>query len=160
MNASIAIVERLIPVHLIHAAVWHGVADRDQADHAAVLDMLAAAAAEETEQLPSHRADSIKRHAKRAAEALLAPYIAEGTSCAKFGLTVFYAVRQLIDAGAYELVDGAFSEAMDAVLNPEGTVTEFANIDGVDASAQKQARKLIRAMQALGYFTDIEGLAA
>ena len=160
MSTSAAIVERLIPVHLVYAVVWHGVADRTQSDHAAVLALLDRAVAEELVGLPGHRIDSIKRHAKRAAETLLGPYIEEQTSCAKFGLTVFYAVRSLIDAGAYELVGGAFSEAMDAVLNPDGTVTEFANVGAIDASAQKQARKLVRAMQALGYFKDIEGVAA
>lgn len=152
-TSTVEIVERMIPVALIHAVVWFGVKDRNDPEHAAVLRMLQTALTDEAADLPRHQAESAHRHAKRATETLIEPFVEDQTSCAKFGLAVYYLLNELIDAGAYEPRDGTFMEAMNAVLNPDGTVTELANIEKIDLSAQKQARRLLRAMQSLGYFT-------
>lgn len=153
-----SVVERMVPIGLVYATVFNGVADRSEAGHAAVLNLPEQAMHDETEGLPRPKRESASRHAKKAADSVLRPFVEANESCAKFGLIVFYALRILIDEGAYELREGAFSEAMDAVLNPDGTVTEMANIDGVDRSAQKQARRLVVALRSLGYF-QARGLA-
>lgn len=149
------VVERLLIAKLFYAVVFHGVADRSQADHAAVLRQLEAAMDDELAGLPRAKRESATRHAAKAVDVILAPYISSGESCAKFGLATFYAVRALIDAGLYALPDGPLSDAIDAVLNPEGTITEIANIDRLDASAQKQSRRLLNAIQSLGYFQEL-----
>lgn len=150
--STIPAVERLIIVKLFHAVVYHGVADRSDAEHAAVLQMLEQAQHDEIADLPRAKRESAERHADKAVETILRPYVDAGESCAKFGLACFYAVRQLMDEGVYDLRDGPFSDAMDAVLNPDGTVTELANIERLDASAQKQSRRLLNAIRSLGYF--------
>lgn len=155
MTDSRTIVGRLLPVHLTFAAVFHGVKDHTAPVHAKVLGLLDRAVAEEVEGLPAHQVESVKRHAKRAAETLLAPFVKAQMPCAKFGLIVFYAINELIEAGAYQRFEGAFEEALAELLDDDSTLAEFANVDGIDASAQKQARKLIRAMQGLGYFTGV-----
>jgi hypothetical protein len=148
------IVERLIPIELVYAVVYHGVADRSHPDHAAVLDELMRAQMVELEGLPVPKRDSAIRHAAKAADAILKPFVEGGEKCSKVGLALFYVIRELIDTGAYDLRDGPFSEAMDAVLNPEGTVTEMANIELLDRSAQKQARKVLAHLRELGYYAN------
>lgn len=149
---TIPIVERLIPVSLVYATVYFGVADREHKDHAETLDLLNRASEDELAGLPLPKRESATRHSWRASQAILKPFIDRGESCAKFGLALFYALRQLIDEGRYELRDGPFSDAMDAVLNPDGTVTEMANIDGIDRSAQKMGRKIVRELMEMGYY--------
>lgn len=148
------IVERLIPIELVYAVVYHGVADRSHPDHKAVLAQLVDARLSEIEGLSLGARESAIRHARRASETILKPYIDRGESAAKFGLSTYYLICELIDTGAYELRDGPFSEAMDAVLNPEGTVTEMANIELLDRSAQKQARKVLAHLRELGYYAN------
>lgn len=149
---TLPIVERLIPIGIVYSCVYAGVADRTHKDHAEVLSMLRSAMDDELVGLPVPKRASANRYSRKAADAILKPFVDRRESCAKAGLVFFYAIRQLIDEGLYELRDGPFSEAMDAVLNPDGTVTEMANIDGVDKSAQKQARKVVQHMRELGYY--------
>ena len=108
----------------------------------------------ELDGLPAPKRASAERYSRKAADAILKPFVDRRESCAKAGLVFFYAIRQLIDEGLYELRDGPFSEAMDAVLNPDGTVTEMANIEGIDRSAQKQARKVLAHLRELGYYAN------
>ena len=152
---SSTIAERIILIRLVYATVWHGVADRSSPEHAAVLHMLETALDAELASASRPQRQTIERHVARAVLTLMAPHIAAGESCAKFGLAVFYAIRTLIDEGAYDLADGPFSDAMDAVLHEDGTVTEFANLPLMDRSAQKQARRLVIAMRSLGYFPEM-----
>lgn len=150
--STATVVERIVPINLVYATVFNGVADRTEASHAAVIRLLEQAMADEAQGMPRPKRESAARYARKAADAVLRPFVESNESCAKFGLIVFYALRILIDEGAYELRNGAFAEAMDAVLNPEGTVTEMANISGVDRSAQKHARKLVKTLRDMGYF--------
>lgn len=152
--STLPVVERLILPKLAYAVVYHGVADRHHPEHSVVLRQLEAAIDDELDGLSTAKRDSARRHADRAAAALLQPFIDANEKAAKFGLAVFYATQALIEDGLYELRDGAFSDAMDAILHPEGTVTEIANVDRLDASAAKQGRRLITALHSLGYFNE------
>lgn len=145
------ITERLIPVLLVKSVVHFGVADPTEPEHAAVLRLLDDAVEVELAGLPSHQRASIERHAGRVANALLKPLIAQRMECAKAGLAIFYVLNGLVDADLYHYSQ-PFWNAMDALVSPEGTVTEMANIAGVDRSAEKHARKLLSAMQGMGYF--------
>lgn len=150
--STMPIVERLIPIGLIYVVVHQGVADVTHPDHASVLSQLRQAMDEELEGLPRPKRESATRHSKNTADAILRPFVERRESAAKFGLATYYAIRELIDIGAYELRDGPFSESMDAVLNPDGTLTEMANIEGIDKSAKKQARRVLEALRGMGYY--------
>lgn len=149
---TIPIVERIIPPGIMYSAVYAGVADRAEKDHTEVLKLLEQAMSVELDGLPFQKRASASRHARKAADAVLRPFVDRREKAARFALIAFYVMRQLIDEGLYELRDGPFSEAMDAVLNPDGSVTELANIDGVDRSAQKQARQVLAKLRSMGYF--------
>lgn len=151
---TVLTVERLILINLVHSVVFHGVKDRTHPEHAAVLRQLARAADDEVRGMPFYQRDSALRHAQKKTAILIAPYVEENMPCAKFGLIAFYAIRELIDAGLYQMDEGAFDQAMDAVLHEDGTVTELANMPLVDRSAQKGARKLLAALRSLGYFAE------
>lgn len=154
---SHGITERIILIKLVYAVVYFGVADRKE--YSPILNLLENAIEAELAGANRHQRETIGRHVERNVQALMAPHIEAGESCAKFGLTVFYAIRDLIDQGAFVLDNEAFSDAMDAVLHEDGTVTEFANMPLVDRSAQKQARKLVVAMRSLRYFEQARAVA-
>jgi hypothetical protein len=144
------ITARIVLIKLVYAVVYHGVADRKE--YAPVLAQLEHAIDLELAGVNRFQRDTIARHVVRAVDTIMAPHIQAGESCAKFGLVVFYAICDLIDQGAFVLDNQPFSDAMDAVLHEDGTVTEFANMPLVDRSAQKQSRRLLVALQSLGYF--------
>jgi hypothetical protein len=153
VTSTIPVVERIIPPGIVYSVVYAGVADRTHKDHAEVLKLLEQAMDVELDGLPYPKRKSATRHARRAADEILRPYVERRESAAKFGLSAFYALRELIDEGHYVLdEDGPFAEAMEAVLNPEGTVTELANVDGIDRSAQKHARRIIEKLRSMGYY--------
>ena len=153
VTSTIPVVERIIPPGIVYSVVYAGVADRSEKDHAEVLKLLEQAMDKELEGLPFPKRNSAVRHGRRAADEILRPYVERRESAAKFGLSVFYAMRELIDEGLYVLdEDGPFAEAMEAVLNPEGTVTELANIEGIDRSAQKHARRILERLREMGYY--------
>jgi len=56
--------------------------------------------------------------------------------------------RQLIDEGRLTIIDGsALDRFCEMLLDENGTLVEFANIEKVDASAVKQARRMIEVLR-------------
>ena len=146
-------VERLVLIRLAYSVVFHGVDDRDAPDMRALLAKLDTAGDDEIRHLSRPEQEAKRRHAARATEQILAPFIEQGMSCAKFGLSVFYAINILAEEGLYDIGQNPmFEEAMSAIISEDGTVTEFANIERLDKSAQKNTRRILTALNSLGYF--------
>ena len=146
------VAERIIPIKLAWATVYHG-ADLNDPEIQQVLALIAQAEAAELAALPREKRESASRYAMRNAEAILQPFIAQGMACAKFGLITFHAVQELVSDGLYDAdANPAFDAALQAIISEKGSVVEMHNIDGVDRSAQKHARKVVEHMQRLGYF--------
>jgi hypothetical protein len=152
MITSRDIAERLALIRLAIATIYHGMVQNDR-ERIAVLAMLEEAQDHELHKLPRENRETARRYAHKTAEVILAPCIDQGMSCAKFGLALFYAIGELIDAGLYDIESNpAFDKAMSAIISEDGTVTEFANIPRLDKSAQKHARRIVIALNSLGYF--------
>lgn len=146
------IAERLALIRLAIATIYHGMAQNDR-ERIAVLAILEEAQDHELGKLPREKRESARRYAHRTAELILAPCIDQGMSCAKFGLATYYAINMLAEDGLYDIgTNPAFEQAMTAIISEDGTVTEFANIPQLDKSAQKQARRIVIALNSLGYF--------
>lgn len=149
------IVECLIPVRMLLSVVHYGVAD-PASDEAAQLTAWLKAA--EAAQLSGLVAADIGRLARRSwaiYDRVMAPFIREEASCAKFGLIVYYLLADLEAQGIALFTTGSpFDLAQQALYGPDGTIVELANIGAVDASAQKQARRLLRNLQDEGYFRE------
>ena len=151
-----ATVARIILIKLARAVVWHGVADRTDPDHAAVLRKLDLAIDEELAALPRAKRESALRHATRNTEIIMAPHIAGNTHCAAFGLALVYVLQELTNQGLYEPA-GAFADALEnGLMSEDGTIAERHNIDLASAASVKLGRKIIAALNSLGYFPALE----
>lgn len=149
---TVPVVERIIIYTLIHKAIAEGVRTCDLEYIQPVLRSLESAIVEDVSTLPKEKQESALRHSEKSTGAIVQPFVDDGADCAKFALATFYAVDALIDAGLFIADNEKFASAMDALLSEGGSVSELANIESVDKSAQKQARKLLNSMQSLGYF--------
>lgn len=147
------IVQELLPVRLFAVVIAEGINDPNGDDARELLALLKQAQEEALAGLAPSKADAIVRRAKRAVDVAKKPFVDANAAVAKFGLVVFYLLDFLRQGGAFGLVDDSpLDTAVSAILAPEGTITEFANIEKIDASAKKQARRMLAELQADGYF--------
>lgn len=154
------ITEELVPIKLLYTVVVNG-ADPDDPDVEAVRQLLVQAAIDILAGLMPDKMVQISRRAERIASAAEAPFRRAEARVAKFGLSVYYALDQLRYQGMFAVPDGSPLEAaLEALLHPDGSITEAANIDAVDASAQKQGKHILTALQSEGLFRGAEWLAA
>ncbi len=117
------------------------VVDGMDGDTREYLDLLASATVEL--QLPPDKADKINRRALRLLRDMVEPCRVGEASVAKFGLVLFYVMRELIDDGRLVIEDGsALDQFCNSLLSEDGSLTELANISKVDSSAMKQAKKM------------------
>lgn len=150
------IVESLLPVRLWAVVIAEGIDKPDGEDAQTLLSWLALAQQEIVAALPPKKAEAIVRRALRMVAAAKEPFVEANAAVAKFGLCVFYLLDCLRRNGRFGLdEESALDKATTAILAPEGTVTEYANIEKVDASAQKQARHMLQTFQAEGYFKGV-----
>lgn len=150
------IIEQLLPVRLFSVVIAEGIDQPDGDDAITLLSWLAQAQEDVLIGVEPRKAESLVRRSRRAVEIAKKPFVDSGAAVAKFGLCIFYLLDCLRQNGSFGLVDDSpLDNAVTAILSPEGTVTEFANIPKVDASAQKAARKMLEALQGEGYFRGV-----
>jgi len=98
--------------------------------------------------LSKDKGRKLNRRAVKILAAIVEPFQTAEANVAKFGLSWFYVVRQLIDEGRLTIVDGsALDKFCEHMLSDDGTLVEFANIEKVDASAVKQAKRMIEVVR-------------
>lgn len=147
------VAEDLLPVLLFHSVVYYGINDPESDEAKTLFRLFEEAQAEALAGLSPKKAASLLRRAYRMHEDLINPYKAAETAVAKFALVVYYVLDKIRENGLLNLVEGSpFDEAVTALLSPEGTITQFANINKIDISAQKQARKMLASLQANGFY--------
>jgi hypothetical protein len=112
--------------------------------------LLKAGVVELLSDLPHKKAQKIHQRTKRLHGAVSAPYTREGMEVSKFGLVVFYWLKGLVESGYLVFASGSAIDRAIAIYIP--AIEHAAQIAAVDQSAQKQARKLMAALQAAGYF--------
>jgi len=89
------------------------------------------------------KAAKVNRRAIRLLNAIVKPFEEAEASVAKFGLCFYYVLREFVDEGRFVIVDGSsLDKFCEMLLNDEGSLVELANIEKVDASSVKQARKM------------------
>ncbi len=148
--------EALIPVRFFGDILWHGLADREADDAVVLLSLVNRAERDALAGVDERRAAKIIRRSWRVNEAVVKPFKDAETHVAKYGLVTYYVLRRLVDAGRLVIADdSALDIIQTALLSPEGTLSEFANIEKIDASAQKQARKVFATLQTEGLFQGV-----
>lgn len=149
------IVQCLVPVRLLLSVVHYGVADRQSPEAVQLTAWLKSAELGVLAGRHEKEQAKLARRSWAIYDAVMAPFLASETDCAKFGLVVFYLLAELEEQGIHTFAAGSdFDLAQQALYGPEGSIVALANVPDVDASAQKQARRLMRHLQAEGYFRE------
>lgn len=153
------VTEALLPIRFLLSVVHFGFADPQCADAQQLTAWLKAAELEALEGRSDREIAKLARRSWSVYDGIIQPFIQDETDCAKFGLIVFYLLAELEGQEIYLFAPGSsFDLAQQALYGPEGTIVALANMPAVDASAQKQARRILRQLQSLGYLR--EALAA
>lgn len=148
--------ESLIPVRFFGSILWHGLPNHSDDDAVVLLGLVRRAEEQATEGLDEKRKQKVIRRSWRINDTILKPFMEAKAHVAKFGLIAYYVLRRLVDAGRLEIVDGSALDVIQtALLNENGTLYEFANIEKIDESAQKQARRVFALLQAEGLFQGV-----
>ena len=94
------------------------------------------------------------RRAKRTHDAVLSTYQGEGASVAKVGLLVFYIVQAAAECDYLVLGAGSpFDEAMTLMVS---ALTEASEVESLNSSARKAARKALAVLHRLDLFLGVE----
>ena len=116
---------------------------------------LVLATTELVKDLPKQHRDKILRRSRRVFDEVTAPYRTEGAAVSKMGLIAFYWLQTLVSTGYFVLAeDTDLQRALDRVLP---ALEASAAIGPLNASAQKQADRMLRHLQRLGYFQEVMG---
>ena len=143
----------LLPVQVMLTVLVHGVDDPEHEDAKLCRELLVQASEEPLGDLPPDKKVKVMRRVLRLHDEVSRPYTKEGMRADKYGLIAYYWLKALTDADYLILgAESAFSKALDLFLPAIGHVTE---IEKVDKSAQKNARKFLTHLQRLGYYTGV-----
>lgn len=146
-------IQDLLPVRMFGAVILHGIDDPKGATALQIMKWLKDAEDDVLVGVNAKKADGLKRRAWRLHDVILKPFRQEETAVSKFALIVFYVLDHVRKHGQLNITEGGpLDLAISSVLAEDGTVVEQANIEKVDNSAQKQARKLFALIQNEGYY--------
>ncbi len=152
--STISTVERIVLIRLAHAVIYHGVKDRETAEHATAFRKLQAAEDAELTTLPRQKRESAARHARKAADAILEPFRERNVHAAAFGLALVYVLQELANLDQHHPNEHFAAVLEQGLMHEDGTLVERHNSDLASASAVKMGRKLLSALQSLGYFQE------
>lgn len=142
-------VEQILPAQFMLSVVLNGAVEPDP-ETIRCMTLLRKAEREPILLLPVAKQNSLLRRGENAYVDASAAYSGDGRSVGKFGLVAYYWMRALVDSGyLYWPDDSPFQEAMELLLP---CLVPHAEIEAIDRSAQRQAPKLHRALQKLGYY--------
>lgn len=146
-------VELLLPSQVMLAVLIHGVDDPDHPDAKQCKELLVLAGNEVLMDLLPNRREQIVRRVYRVHKEVTEPYTKEGMRTDKLGLIAYYWLKAVVDQ-EYLVIgeESAFMKAMDIFLP---AIEHVAQIEKVDKSAQKNARKFLAHLQRLGYYQGV-----
>ena len=124
-------------------------ADKETPEYKAAVSALLQAQDEAVSDLPAKERAKIIRRSGRLSIEVLTPYEKAETNAAKVALIVYHMMRTLIEADYFILPDGPMRDGVEFVMS---ACEHAAEIEPVMRSAEKQAAKLLRSLQAAGYF--------
>lgn len=144
--------ELLLPILAAMDVVINGVAEQDD-EYRATLEHLMRAMEDALDGLPDAKKSSLLRRGRRLHADTFAPCMAEGQQVAKTGLVLFYILRWLTDVDYLVIAPGCAMDRALAFLLP--ALQHAVEIEDLDRSARKQARKIFARLQWLGYYAGI-----
>lgn len=142
-------VEITLPARMLFTLhVCNCYADPDEAVVEKLGKLLVKACTEALDDLPEKAGSKIARRIERIHEAVTKDM--DDQAAAKVGLTIYYFVKDLIDREVLVLWDGsAFGEAINTMI----PMFDYAfDVERMDKSARKQARRLLELLQREGYY--------
>jgi hypothetical protein len=146
------ITEATLPSSFFWSVMVNGVADPDAPHNAAIIALLDEAMEAELVGLTSEQRGKILRRSRRIYQEAVTEFERQQIEAGKFGLVVFYLFQMLRDQGLFRLAEGGpLDRALEEILP---AVAEWTAVAAVDASAQKQARRLLKLLQGEGYFRE------
>lgn len=147
----------LLPNIMLHVVVA-GVNDPEHDDAKEMVRLLNAAANDVVADLTERERLKLMRRTIRVHDEVMGPFEAEGMRTDKAGLILFYLLSAIVESEYF--VIGAESELSRAIDLFLPAIEHAAEIDRLDASARKAARKLLRDLQARGFFCGVAMPAA
>ncbi|MDQ0510916.1 hypothetical protein [Ancylobacter amanitiformis] len=144
--------ELCLPAHVMMGVLFAGVVEQD-AEFTRAVELLKTAAREPITDLDDRKARKLLERVRRLHHQVVQPYAGEGEDVAKFGLIAFFWIKMLVESGYFIFAEGsAIDEALRLYI---GAIEHKAEEPRVVASAEKQARKMIRRLQAQGYYAGL-----
>lgn len=147
--------EYLLGIEALRLVVIHGVHDRGSENTKSILLALDNAIIAATpEGVLSERSKIWRRVVKVVTDVMIKPFQEQEEKVAKYGLAVYYLLRNLIDQGRFGVEEGSeVEDAMEAIL---GGLSEYTTKEHekLDKSAFKAGRRMLERLQKEGYYTD------
>jgi hypothetical protein len=138
---------------LVFKSILESAGQRD-AGYDTCIRALDAAAATILRREDQKRRAALMRRVMRLHDAATDPNRKDGVSVLKIGMTIYYVLQAVLGSGYLELEEGSdLARAISAIIE------NFDDAFGekkLDASAQKQARKMLETLQREGYFHGVE----
>ena len=146
-------VEINLPTHMMLAAFIAGVEDQKSEEFLAVRADLIQAAEDYLADLQEKKAVSLLRRTTRLLDDLTNVHIKEGVEVAKVALITFHFMRFIIEDGYLQYAeDSAFARSIEKFME---ALEHKAQEPKVNASAIKQAKKMLRQCQQEGYYRNV-----
>lgn len=147
-------VEIMLPAQIMLGVLLAGASDQECDDFKIAKEAFIEASDEAVRDLMPEKRASIIRRMFRVNLEVSAPYQKENARVDKMGLIAFYWLRALVDQDYLILHEGsAMQRGMDIMMP---ALEHAANIEKLDASAQKNARKFLAHLQRLGYYPGVK----
>lgn len=147
-------VEINLPTHMMLAAFIAGVEDQTTDEFKAVRADLIQAAEDCLSDLQEKKALNLLRRTTRLLDMLTAPHIAEGVEVSKVALITFHFMRFIIEDSYLQYAeDSAFARSIEKFME---ALEHKAQEPKVNASAIKQATKMLRRCQDEGYYRSVQ----
>jgi hypothetical protein len=146
-------VEINLPTHMMLAAFIAGVEDQTSEEFKAVKADLIEASEDCLRDMQERKAISLLRRTTRLLDELTREHIKEGAEVAKVALITFHFMRFIIEDNYLQYTeDSAFARSIEKFME---ALEHKAQEPKVNASAIKQAKKMLKACQQQGYYRDV-----
>lgn len=146
-------VEIGLPTHMMLAAILAGVEDQQSEEFIQAKADLIEAGNEPVGDLMDNKAIKILNRTRELLDTITKEYIQEGAEVAKVALITFHFMRFIIEDGYLKYAEGsAFERSIHTFME---ALEHKASEPKVNESAIKQAKKMLKRLQLLGYYTSV-----
>lgn len=143
-------VEIGLPSHMMLAALIAGVEDQQDEEFIRAKADLIEAGGEPVSDLMDKKAVKILDRTRWVLDTITKDHVKEGAEVAKIALITFHFMRFIIEDGYLQYEpEGAFDRSITAFMD---ALEHKAQEPKVNASAIKQAKKMLRQLQEMGYY--------